>query len=364
MRAILVTPPGAGARVADVPIPARRRGQVRVGVVEVGVCGTDRDIASGAYGRAPEGRPDLILGHENLGRVLESEAGPGVPAEGDWVVATVRRGCGRCPCCAVGRSDACESGAFTERGISGADGYWAEQYVEDPTNLVKIPPEIRGTAVLLEPLSVVEKAIRVGLADRYARRPPNAPEHPLRALVAGSGAVGMLAALALRIRGASVTVIDRHPGDTPAAQRLATAGATHRVWEDLAGAGPSMVFDLIVEATGSAVLAFDLGDRLAPNGCLVLTGIPPASEAPAPERVAAWARGLVLANRAVVGSVNASHVDFEAGVADLVAFDRRWSGLAASLRTSVHPLSEAPRVVAQRAPGEIKTVLSVAGPTG
>ncbi|MCI4367134.1 MAG: alcohol dehydrogenase catalytic domain-containing protein, partial [Thermoplasmata archaeon] len=229
MRAVVVTPPTPGARLVEVPAPTRQRGQLRVAVHEVGVCGTDRDIASGAYGRPPAGRPDLILGHENLGRVLESDGGPGVPAVGDWVVATVRRGCGICPCCAVGRSDTCESGQFTERGIGGADGYWAEEYVEDPSNVVKVPPEIQGTAVLLEPLSVVEKAIRVGLADRYARRPPNAAEHPLRALVAGSGAVGMLAALALRVRGASVTVIDRHAGDTPAAQRLATAGATHRV---------------------------------------------------------------------------------------------------------------------------------------
>jgi threonine dehydrogenase-like Zn-dependent dehydrogenase len=359
VRAVVVTPPTAGARLTDVPVPERRRGQLRVAVQEVGVCGTDRDITCGAYGRAPAGRPDLILGHENLGRVLESDGGDGVPAVDDWVVATVRRGCGRCPCCAVGRSDTCESGQFTERGIGGADGYWAEQYVEDPTNVVIVPPEIRGTAVLLEPLSVVEKAIRVGLADRYARRPSNAAEHPLRALVAGSGAVGMLAALALRVRAASVTVIDRHAGDTPASQRLAPCGATHRSLDELQGDGEAVPFDLIVEATGSAELAFDLGHHLAANGCLVLTGIPSATEVPAPERVAAWARGLVLSNRAVVGSVNASHVDFEAGLADLREFDRRWPGLAASLRTSTRPLAEAPEILEARTPGEIKTVLSV-----
>jgi glucose 1-dehydrogenase len=361
VQAVVVTPPTPGARLVEVPAPTRRRGQLRVAVQEVGVCGTDRDIAAGAYGRAPPGRPDLILGHENLGRVVESDGGPGVPTVGDWVVATVRRGCGICPCCAVGRSDVCESGQFTERGIGGADGFWAGEYVEDPSNVIEVPAELRGTAVLLEPLSVVEKAIRVGLADRYARRPANAAEHPLRALVAGSGAVGMLAALALRARGASVTVLDRHPGETPAAQRLATAGATHRVWGDLAVPGESTVFDLILEATGSAELPFDLGDHLAPNGCLVLTGIPPAADAPVPERVAAWARGLVLANRAVVGSVNASHVDFEAGLADLTTFDRRWPGLAASLRTAGRPLAEAPAVLATRAAGEIKTVLTVGG---
>jgi threonine dehydrogenase-like Zn-dependent dehydrogenase len=362
VRAIVVSPPTPGARVADVPVPERRRGQLRVAVQEVGVCGTDRDIAGGAYGRAPTGHSELILGHENLGRVLESDGGVGVPQVGDWVVATVRRGCGCCPCCAVGRYDACESGLYSERGIGGADGYFAEQYVEDPSNVLRVPAATVGTAVLLEPLSVVEKAIRVGLADRYARRPPNAAEAPLRALVAGSGAVGMLGALALRVRGAAVTVIDRHPGDTPAAQRLAIAGAAHRTWDDLAAAGGAACFDLILEATGSAELAFELGDHLAPNGCLVLTGIPPVSGAPAPEQVARWARGLVLANRAIVGSVNASHVDFEAGLSDLGEFDRRWPGLAASLRTSTHPIADAPGILAGRLPGEIKAVLSVAAP--
>ena len=119
------------------------------------------------------------------------------------------------------------------------------------------------------------------------------------------------------------------------------------------------MFDLILEATGSAELAFELGDHLAPNGCLVLTGIPPASDTPAPERVAAWTRGLVLSNRAVVGSVNASHVDFEAGLSDLAEFDRRWGGLVASLRTSQRPLTEAPEVLTLRSAGEIKTVLTV-----
>jgi hypothetical protein len=57
--------------------------------------------------------------------------------------------------------------------------------------------------------------------------------------------------------------------------------------------------------------------------------------------------------------VNASHVDFEAGLADLREFDRRWPGLAASLRTSTRPLAEAPEILEARTPGEIKTVLSV-----
>lgn len=362
MRAVVVAPPTPGARLVDVPAPPRGPGLLRVAVREVGVCGTDRDIAAGLYGRAPAGRTELILGHENLGVVLESDGGPGVPAVGQWVVATVRRPCGVCACCAVGRSDSCESGRFTERGIVGADGYWAEEYVESPDFLVPVPEGLRGTAVLTEPLSVVEKAVRVGLADRGARRPATAASAPLRALVAGSGAVGMLAAFALRVRGAEVTVVDRHPGDTVPARIVARTGAVHRAADELAKDRP--VFDLIVEATGSPQLAFDLSERLAPNGALVLTGIPDPASAPAAEAVGAWARGLVLSNRAIIGSVNAARIDFEAALADLTAFEARWPGVAALLRTSVRPLADAPSVLAARAPGEIKPVLTIGDPAG
>lgn len=361
MRAVLVHPKTPGARVGEVPAPPRPPGSVRVAVEEVGVCGTDRDIAGGEYGQAPPGRSELILGHENLGRVVESD---GELPVGTWVVATVRRGCGLCACCAVGRSDACESGRFTERGIGGADGYWAEEYVERPEWLVVVPPSLAEVAVLTEPLSVVEKAIRVGLADRSARRPAEAKAGMLRALVAGSGAVGMLAALALRVRGAEVTVVDRHPGDTAAGRLLARAGASHRGFAELSQDPAAPRFDLVVEATGAPQVAFDLADLLGPNGCLVLTGIPEAGGAPAPEAVGSWARGLVLENRAIVGSVNAAHLDFEAALSDLAAFEASWPRLVGSMRTAERPLADAPAVLAGRSAGEIKTVLKVRGGPG
>src|SRR5579871_5237983 len=106
------------------PDPVPGPGELLVEVLECGVCGTDRDIVAGKYGEAPRGERSLILGHENLGRVRSGEA-PGL-ASGQLVVATVRRGCGLCRFCLSGRSDFCESGRFTERGIRGRHGYLAE----------------------------------------------------------------------------------------------------------------------------------------------------------------------------------------------------------------------------------------------
>ncbi len=362
MRAVVVEPPSPGASVRDVPAPPDVPGGVRVSVVECGVCGTDRDIAGGKYGRAPAGAPYLILGHENLGRVAKVPAGERTLAPGDLVVATVRRGCGRCRFCAVDRSDFCETGLYTERGILGAPGYWADEYVERPEYLVPVPTGQAGTAVLLEPLSVVEKAIAQG--EAVLRRKEPTPGHPATgpasALVAGTGAVGMLAVLALRTRGYAVTAVDRHGDATAAAALVQRVGAEH---VDVAAGLASLdgrEFDLIVEAAGSTALPFALVDRLGRNGVLVLTGIPPSGLPPAPLAEGDLLREVVLGNRAIVGSVNASRDDFEAGLRDLATFEARWPGSASGLITERRPLEEAPAIVADRAPGSIKTVLTVA----
>ncbi|MHB8352209.1 MAG: alcohol dehydrogenase catalytic domain-containing protein, partial [Thermoplasmata archaeon] len=102
MQALVVTPPAVGVQLLDMPEPERSAGSVLVGVLECGICGTDRDIVAGRYGTPPAGESRLILGHENLGQVLE--VGPEVTgfSAGDLVVATVRRGCGGCRFCLSG----------------------------------------------------------------------------------------------------------------------------------------------------------------------------------------------------------------------------------------------------------------------
>lgn len=347
-------------QAVDAPRPALSAGEVRVRVIEVGVCGTDRDIVAGRYGRAPAGAPFLILGHENLGEVAEAASGVTGLSVGDPVVATVRRGCGECRFCAVGRSDFCETGRFTERGIAGAHGYFAEEYVERPAYLVTVPRPLLGAAVLLEPMSVAEKAIEQGEAVLNRKEPT--PGHPRAgrpvALVAGTGAVGMLTALVLRVRGYDVTAIDRHGATTPAAARLAEIGAEH---VDAAGGLSALggrQFDLIVEATGSIALDLSLVDRLGPNGVLVLTGIPDAAAPPASVAAGSLLREVVLGNRAIVGSVNANRSHFEAGLRDLAESERRWPGVAARLISARRPLAEYHDVLTAVVPGATKTVLT------
>lgn len=361
MRALVVRPPTPGAVLTDVPRPDPGPGEVEVLVLEGGVCGTDRDIVEGRYGTPPTGRPDLVLGHENLGRV--GRVGPGVTGwtEGELVVATVRRGCGACRFCRSNRSDFCATGRFTERGIRGRDGYLAERYVDVPDYLVHVPEALRSTAVLLEPLSVVEKALAEGEIVLNRREPTrDPPTGPSKALVAGTGAIGMLAAFRLRSDGWQVVGIDRHGSNTLAARLLAEIGATHvdvsQGLGDLPGAG----FDLIVEAGGSATLDFALLPCLGPNGALVLTGIPEADAPPFAVPGGSLLRDLVLGNQAVVGSVNANRTFFEQGVRDLGRFRSEFGSAAARIIGSRVPVEEFGPVLADRGSGTIKTVLTFA----
>ena len=100
-----------------------------------------------------------------------------------------------------GWSDMCLFGTYTERGIKGAHGYMGEYYSEAPAFMVKIPSAMRPFAVLLEPLSIVEKA--TFQAWRIQER---MVWQPARAVVLGAGPIGILGTILLRLRGLEVHV--------------------------------------------------------------------------------------------------------------------------------------------------------------
>jgi threonine dehydrogenase-like Zn-dependent dehydrogenase len=201
MRAIAVTPKQAGsARQVELPRPKASPGSALLRVLEVGIDGTDTEINLGEYGEAPPGADVLVIGHEALSVV--ERVGEGVTGfqVGDLVVSTVRRP-DECPNCLAGESDMCLTGGYTERGIKGAHGYMADYYSEKPEYMVKIPPALRAFGVLLEPLSIVEKA--TAQAWEAQRR---MVWQPKRAVVLGAGPIGILGTILLRLRGLAVHV--------------------------------------------------------------------------------------------------------------------------------------------------------------
>jgi threonine dehydrogenase-like Zn-dependent dehydrogenase len=338
MKAIAVVPGRPGSvHLADLPMPSvddvpGGRG-VLVKVLRVGVDGTDREINAAEYGAAPDGFPFLVIGHESFGRV--EAVGPRVTflRPGDFVVATVRRP-GHSLYDAIGLQDMTTDTQYFERGINLRHGYLTEYYVEDESFVVKMPRGLQDVGVLLEPMTVAQK----GITQAYEIQRRLKVWRPARAAVMGSGTLGLLASLALRLRGLEVTTFGRTPQPYLNSDLLAAIGARYVNTAEqpiLSAADAFGPFDLIFEGTGSSAVVFDSMQALARNGVLVLSSITGGNhrlEVPA-DRINL---DFVLGNRVMVGTVNASRENFESGVRDMSQAEAEYPGWLRRLLT--HPV--------------------------
>lgn len=364
MKAIALRPGTKELRLEERPEPALTADdQVKLRVVRVGICGTDREEAAGGRAEPPPGRSDLIIGHEMMGQVVEVGAKVSRVQAGDYAVFTVRRGCGRCLPCAINRSDMCRTGQYSERGIWKADGYQAQFVVDSETYAVKVPARLEPVGVLAEPLSIAEKAVAEAVRVQRERL-PEAGATPdwltgKRCLVAGLGPIGLLAALALKLRGAEIYGLDIVDQGTPRPRWLEGVGGRYvdgrqvpagKVQEHL---GP---MDLVFEATGLPSLAFNLLEALGLNGIHVLTGIP-GGDRPVQIPGALLIRDLVLQNQAMLGSVNAAPGHFQMAVEDLDRAWSLWGSHVAGLITHRHPYTDFAAALAVHQPDEIKVVI-------
>src|SRR5437764_8911916 len=221
---------------------------VLVKVLRVGVDGTDKEINEAKYGQAPDGYRFLITGHENFGQVME--VGPNVPdtiRPGTYVVATVRRP-GHSIYDQIGLQDMTTDDVYYERGINLHHGYLTEYYVEDAAYIVTLPATLREVGVLLEPTTVAQK----GLNQAYEIQRRLKVWQPRRAAVVGAGTIGLLATLAMRLRGLEVTCYSRRLPPYFNSDLITELGAHYvssqrsTLIEVSATHGP---FDIILEAT-------------------------------------------------------------------------------------------------------------------
>jgi threonine dehydrogenase-like Zn-dependent dehydrogenase len=355
--AIAIHPGQANSlHLTEIPRDEPGSGEVLVRVRQVGICGTDRELIHGSFGSAPAGAASLVLGHEMLGKVEAVGLEVFDVTPGQLVTATVRRPDG-CPACAAGQPDMCQWLDYTERGIVGLHGFMTESVVEDVRWVVGVPHELAHIAVLVEPLSVVEKALRQ--ANLIQRRLTS--WDPKTALVFGAGPIGLLGTLLLRSRGMEVVTMARRPGPHTAAEIIEAAGARYAATQEtsvqeVVEGLPSI--DLIFEATGNAAPGFAAMEILGNNGVLVLlSGASGPAELTVP--AAAINGSLLLGNKVVVGSVNSAREDFELGVDDLARFEALWPGLTARLITRrLDGLGDYARIL-ENPDGDIKTVIDV-----
>ena len=312
--------------VSDVP---DGRG-VLVRILRVGVDGTDKEINAAEYGAAPDGYDFLVIGHEGFGQV--EAVGPNVSflRPGDFVVATVRRP-GKSLYDAIGLQDMTTDDEYFERGINLRHGYLTEYYVEDEQFIVKVPQGLKDVGVLLEPMTVAQK----GITQAYEIQRRLKVWRPRTAAVMGTGTLGLLAALVLRLRGLEVTAFGRTPEPYLNARLLEAIGATYVNTAERSitdAVKQSGRFDLIFEGTGSSAVVFESMQAVAKNGVLVLTSITGGDkrlEVPA-DRINLE---FVLGNKVMVGSVNASRDNFETGVRDMSQAEAEYPGWLRQLLT-------------------------------
>lgn len=347
MRALTVEPAVAGSlALREVPEPSADEGPVLVETLSVGLCGTDLDIAAGELGAAPEGSRELIIGHENVGRVLSSADAAVRP--GDLVVGFVRHPDPvPCPSCAEQEWDMCRNGRYTSRGITRLHGFARERWRGSAAGLLRLDRTTpRTVGVLVEPASVVAKAWeqieRIGSRAYFAAGTVE---------ITGAGPVGLLAALMAAERGFVVHVYDVVAGGEKA-ELVKALGAEYHVTP--VRESPVRA-DVIIECTGVPAVVADVLDRGGPATITCLLGLP-TGEAVLPVDVGALGRRLVRQNGVVFGTVNANRRHYRAATASLIAADPAWLDLLVSRRLPLESHAEAFR----RRPEDIKVVLDLA----
>src|SRR5437867_61798 len=303
---------------------------VLVRLLRCGVDGTDKEINAAEYGRAPDGYDFLVTGHENFGRV--EAVGPNVTEfhPGDYVVATVRRP-GSSIYDQIGTYDMTTDDTYFERGINLRHGFLTEYYVDDPEYIVKVPQGLKEVGVLLEPTTVIEK----GIAQAYEIQRRLRVWRPRRAAVMGAGTIGLLATLALRLRGMQVVAFGRNPKPSLNSDLIEAIDARYESTLELPileGAKKYGPFDLIFEATGASWVVFESMQALGKNGVLILSSVTGGNrklEVPADK----INLDFVLGNKVMFGTVNANREYFEIGVRDLAQAEAEYPGWLRRLLT-------------------------------
>jgi threonine dehydrogenase-like Zn-dependent dehydrogenase len=357
-------------RLVDRPAPKLSADdEVRLRILDVGVCGTDHEIARFEYGTPPAGEPYLVMGHESLGEVVEVGSAVSGLKPGDLVVPTVRRPCGRPECrpCQHDRPDFCRTGAYTERGIKGRHGFMTEEVVDQAKNMHLVPRGLADIAVLTEPLTITEKALNE-LDSILVRMPWVDPKNPakrgLNAVVLGAGPVGLLGALALLVRGYDTWIYSRESSASARAAWVESVGG-HYIESGTLPVGQLGKrvgnVDLILEATGSAGLSTAALPAIGENGVMIYTGVP-GGKTDVTIDAQRIMRDLVLENQLVYGTVNAGPRAFDHAIADLGKFDAQWPKQVRSLITGRFSPETIGDVLAGK--DAIKSVIQFSAPSG
>lgn len=251
MRALVYAAPREVV-LKDLPRPATLLGEVEISVSCAGICGSD---ISGFLGHSRRRVPPMVLGHELVGR----------RADGQRVVANPLISCGRCAACLGGSQNLC--GSWRLLGMDRTSGCYAEFVSIPESQVYAVPDDLPDErAVLVEPLANVVHLFRLAASSLF-----------LRLAIIGGGTMGSLALLTakrLGIRDVLVTDVNeiRLGISRSMGASLAVNMQTDTGLEDarrFAGEG----FELVLDASGTALARQTAFDLCKPGGTVVLLGM-------------------------------------------------------------------------------------------
>lgn len=249
----------------DVPVPEIGADEVLVETRTCGICRTDLHILKG-FGYVP--RLPHILGHEPAGIVVETGKSVSGLQPGDRVVPHLFFNCGNCYYCRIGRQQQCRD----LKGILGvmAPGAYAEYFKAPATNLFRLPKEIGFDAGGLLADAVITSV-------HGFRRSHVLPGE--RAVVIGTGGIGLILIQLLRLGGVRVAGVDRSDEALQLARKLGaeiaviagTASAVPQLREWTHGFGAQCIFNCV----GTAESMRESADSVMRCGRIVVIGEEP-----------------------------------------------------------------------------------------
>jgi glucose/galactose 1-dehydrogenase (NADP+) len=352
MRAIITTPPKGGVSLADVK--TENVNGIKVETYQTGICGTDKEIIAGKLKFVrPESGSSLIIGHEAVGRVVETD-GSSSFNEGDIVVPMVRRP-GGCRMCKLGRQDYCEDGDFVEAGIRGKNGFMRDEFIEDKRFLVKVNERsIIDLAVLTEPLKNVMKMKEIFyfLKSRIPWYCEDSTLSCKNIYVFGTGAEGLLTSAVFKSIGMNVVAVNRHPLD----ENMMNFLDRNRIdyldtsSESITRKVADLEMDAAIDAVGSMDVLKEISDNIRNNGIAIMFG----TGGQLPSSIYDVLGNIVDKNIALAGSVDGAKIHYVEAIS-FIESRGNFMGLRKIITGKYHP--EDLDIFKKKEKGEIKKVI-------
>lgn len=256
--------------IRQVPDPELAEGQVLLGVLSAGVCGSD---IHGFLGHSERRKPGLVMGHESVATILEVHPSVTGWRRGQRVCFNPLLSCRSCRACLEGRQNLCPDWALF--GMDRLHGTYAERIAVPARQLFALSDGLgEDQAILAEPMAVVLHAFRLALG-----------QPPRTLAIVGGGAIGSLSLILAKLRGIDkVCVVDVNDARLAAAQRLGADLTVNAAREDAAAVVRSWSSGgaaAVVEAVGTAETRRSAVAVAAKGARLLLLGLA-ENESPLP----------------------------------------------------------------------------------